>query len=90
MKHIPKTVAFLSAGGLPTQLIHLGAAPILTLLHSRETIGRLTSSLALAGVGWQRCFAFLCGSYIVATIRCDAFANIECAKFHPLRALPPL
>lgn len=50
MKHIPRTVIILAAGGLIGQLIPLIVAPVLTRLYSPEVFGLFSSFFALAAV----------------------------------------
>lgn len=50
MKHIPKTVAIMSAGALISQLIPLVVAPALTRLYSPEIFGLFSTFFAFAAV----------------------------------------
>lgn len=50
MKHIPRVVAIMSAGGLLSQLIPLAVAPVLTRLYSPEAFGLFSTFFALAAV----------------------------------------
>lgn len=50
MKHIPRAVAIMSAGGLLSQLIPLAIAPVLTRLYSPEVFGEFSAFFTFAAV----------------------------------------
>jgi O-antigen/teichoic acid export membrane protein len=50
MKHIPRSVVIMSAGGLLSQLIPLAVAPVLTRLYSPEVFGLFSTFFTFAAV----------------------------------------